>query len=398
MSWLNRAENCISQGGLTNSKWPESLIKGLYPTHVKGGHGSYLYDCNDIKWADYICGLGSNLFGYGNDYISKEIMKHIFNGANHSLPTKFEVEAAEALKTVMPWVERFKFTKTGTAACDAAIRFARAATGRLMVLSQGYHGVGDEFVSLSPPAKGVHTCNDIGTLESLGQITKDVAAVIIEPVITDYSRARMDWLKALRDECTKAGALLIFDEVITGMRFKMGSVAAYSGVTPDLICLGKAVGGGLSLAAVGGSSKILDDKQVFISSTYAGETWPLIACAKAVELQRTRKEFSIDYLWDRGQEFMDDFNKLGGVQMVGYPSRGSFEGDMKERALFCQEMARHKILFHPSTWFYNYTHIPINQEVIHTIDLVKERIREKRCKLEYPLPATPFAAKLREKS
>ncbi len=127
--WWHRAQKSVAQGALTNSKHPKMLIQGAYPTHVSHGIGSYLYDTDGKKYLDYICGLGVNLFGYGNDKINKELMKHIYGGFSHSLPTKHEVEAAEALKEIFCFVDRWKFLKTGSDACSAAIKIARNRWG-----------------------------------------------------------------------------------------------------------------------------------------------------------------------------------------------------------------------------------------------------------------------------
>jgi glutamate-1-semialdehyde aminotransferase len=322
-------------------------------------------------------------------------MRHIYNGTNHSLPTIHEVECAERLKETFPWFDRVKFMKSGSDVCSAAIRFARAYTGRTRVLSEGYHGHHTEFVGLTPPALGVP---DPGrNIEKLAEQTylDDVAAIIVEPVILDYSRERINYLKHLRQVCDSHGIVLIFDEVITGLRWKKYSVSADVGVRPDLTCLGKAIGGGYSLAALGGKADILDNKQVFVSSTYAGETLPLIAGKRAIEIIREKSEYNIDYLWEKGQEFIDEFNALGGVQIEGYPTRGTFTGTIEERALFCQEMAKVKVLFHPSTWFFNFPLIKCMDDVLDLVRLAKDNIANNRVKLEYKLPQSPFAAKVR---
>ena len=392
VEWFDRARKSIAQGGLTNSKWPESYIRGVYPTHIKSGNGCHLYDTNDIKYIDFICGLGSNLFGYGNDHISREILRNLYNGANHSLPTVYEVEAAEKLKELFPFVERVKWLKTGSDACNAAVKFARAYTGRDIIVSEGYHGWGDDFISMTPPAKGVPERSWMYKEADL----ENAAAVIVEPVIIDDSRERIDWLRQLREDCTEAGALLIFDEVITGMRYENYGVSNFYGIKPDLICLGKAIGGGLSLACVAGRSDVLDDKEVFVSSTYAGETWPLIAGKKAMELTQKNSDYNIGYLVEKGKEFTTEFNNLKGIQITGYGTRGTLTGTIEERALFCQEMAKAKVLFHPSTWFFNFPLIDVMDDVLNLVKGVKDKIASGQCRLEYPLPESPFSAKVRK--
>lgn len=394
-SWLDRSRNAIAQGALTNSKRPESYILGCYPTHIKTANGCHLFDSNDTRYIDFICGLGSNLFGYGNEHITQAVMKHIYAGANHSLPTVHEVEAAESLKALFPWCDRVKWLKTGSDACNAAIRFARAATGRHLVLSDGYHGWSDQFVSMTEPAAGISKQISIIPLTGNEFSISNAAAVIVEPIMLDYSIERIRYLKRLSEDCKKHGAVLIFDEVITGMRWRKYSVSNDFGIRPDLTCFGKAIGGGYSLAAVAGRADILDNQQVFVSSTYAGEVPPLVAAKAAMEIIQKKSDYDMNYLWQKGQEFIYEFNKLGGVQLTGYPTRGALVGTPDERALFCQEMAKSHILFHPSTWFFNFPLIKVMDDVLDITEAVKYRIRSGAVRLEYPLPESPFAAKVR---
>lgn len=393
--WLHRSQRTIAQGALTNSKHPKMLIQGVYPTHVNHGHGCHLYDANNRRYIDYICGLGVNLFGYGNDKISRELIKHIYSGFSHSLPTVHEVEAGEAMKEIFHFVERWKFLKSGSDACSAAIKIARNATKRTLVLSDGYHGWDDDFVSLSPPACGVPARDWIRKLESLEQITTDVAAVIIEPVMTDYSKERIEYLNQLRAKCTESGVILIFDEVITGFRFRKFSVSNFTGVIPDLIIVGKAMANGLPIAAVGGKAAVMDDPSYFISTTYAGEILSLISARYVCKLLQSDPDYNIEYLWERGQEFLDVFNSQAStVKISGYPTRGAFTGDELEIAIFFQEMAKCYVLFCKS-WFYNWNHISYNDEILSLTEEVKQRIESGRAKLEYPMPSSPFSMGVR---
>jgi len=390
----HRAQNVIAQGSLTNSKHPKMLIYGAYPTHVSHGSGSHLYAENK-KYLDYICGLGVNLFGYGNDKISKDLLKHIYGGFSHSLPTHHEIEAGEALKSIFCFVDRWKFLKTGSDACSAAIKIARNATGRDLVLSEGYHGFHDDFVSLTPPAKGVPKRDFIRKLESLDDITEQTAAVIIEPVMTDYGNERIEWLNQLRKKCTATGTMLIFDEVITGFRFKKLGVCNYTGITPDLLVIGKAMANGLPLAAVGGKAAVMDDPGYFISSTYAGEILSFVACKKVCELLVKDTEYSIDYLWKKGREFIDGFNaQPGDIKISGYPTRGVFTGSDTNIAIFFAEMAKSEVLFCKS-FFYNFGHIGHNDDILAISQVIKERIANNEIKLEYPLPQSPFSMGVR---
>ncbi len=223
---------------------------------------------------------------------------------------------------------------------------------------------------------------------------EDYAAVIVEPVLTDASDARRAWLQELRERCTKVGTMLIFDEVITGLRWPRFSVAAHWSITPDLIVLGKALGGGMPLAAVGGRYSVMNAAEYFVSSTYAGETLSLVAAKTAMTLLQTR--FDLDVLWEKGQAFIDKFNSLAYeiIRIEGYPTRGVFKGDPLQKALFFQEMCDAGVLFGPS-FFYNF---PLADESSGVLDLCRDaltRIRYGRVYLRGDLPKSPFAETIR---
>lgn len=390
-----RAQRCIAQGALTNSKHPDSHVFGIYPTHVIRSEGARVFTENG-NYIDYICSLGANFLGHCNPYILEEIIAASQFGINHSLGTHIEVEAAEVLKEMFYFVDKWKFLKTGTEACMAAIKIARAHTGRKLILSQAYHGWSDEFVSLTPPAKGVHTCTDILPLdEHMGGDWDKVAAVIVEPIISDNSQARIDWLHALRKKCTEKGVMLIFDEVITGFRYKKYSVAQCYSIIPDLIVLGKAMGGGLSLSAVGGKTAVMDGNY-FVSSTFAGETLSLVACKRLVNLLMSSHKYSVEKLWEHGGNFMDKFNTLGKdyIQLEGYPTRGVFKGEEIIVALFRQEACKAGFLFHNS-WFYNFPLVEFDHHFFSFFKDFMDRLKRGEINLEGQLPKSPFAERAR---
>lgn len=395
--WNNRAKKCIAQGALTNSKNPSSHIRGIYPTHITHGNGCLLFDTDGRKYVDFVCGLGANLFGYGNPQISDAVRRCLSKGISHSWPTTTEVETAEDIQKLFPFIERMKFLKTGTEVCMAAIRIARAHTGRTIVLSEGYHGHSDPFISMTPPAYGVPKDPNMVAFTSIDQITTDVAALILEPVSIDSSSQRMAYLAELRDACTKTGVVLIFDEIITGLRYSGNCVSKASGVIPDLICLGKSLAGGMPLSLVGGSAKIMEtENSYFVSSTFAGEIASLTACREVLAMLRDKKNWNIEDLWGKGQDFLEQFNAIHpAVQIKGYPTRGAFVGDPVVKAIFFQEACRAGILFGPS-WFFNWDLAKQTHSVMSTCRDVIGRVTRGECKLEGEMPVSPFAAKVRK--
>lgn len=393
--YWKRAQDSIAQGALTNSKHPDSHVFGVYPTHMKGGSLGYLFGTDGVRYKDYICGLGSNLFGYSPPTLVAELGKHLTNGFSHSFPTTYEVETAERLKQMFYFVDKFKFLKSGSQACTAAIKIARAHTGRKKILSEGYHGHEDEFVSLTSPAKGVHTCVDIETyLDSID--LSDVAGVIVEPVISDGGEARFTWLRELQKRCQKAGALLIFDEVITGFRFLNHSVAMHLNLYPDLIILGKAMANGLPLAAVGGKRELMDN-DYFVSSTYAGEILSLVSCKWTVDQLLNNPQAKISGLWEQGERFINRFNKMGHgrIKIEGYATRGVFKGEPLDKALFFQEACKAGFLFGPS-FFYSFANKDFDFEFFTFFKDFIDRLSLGVVKLQGEMPKSPFAEKVRK--
>lgn len=395
LAFLQRAEAVIAHGALTNSKRPHSFVKGVYPTHLVKGKGCHVWDRAGNRYVDFIGGLGSNLLGYAHDEITEAITAQAKLGATLSLGTEIEVELAERLTALFPFVERLRFLKTGSDACSAAVRIARAYTGRDLVLSMDYHGWHDDFVSLTPPAHGVPMARDWIARADDAPLGRDVAAVIIEPIVTDASEARIDWLRRVRENCTRDGVLLIFDEVITGFRYPGYAVAKHHGIEPDLICFGKALGGGLPLAVVGGRKAVMES-DYFVSSTFAGETLSLAAAKKTLELLNDTK-YRIANLWARGQNFLERFNATatGVVQLEGYPTRSKVVGEPLSKALFFQEACRAGLLFGPS-FFFNFPHMEVIDEVISTVGDITTRIKSGSVELLGEMPQQPYAEKVRQ--
>lgn len=396
-SWQIRRRDCIAQGALTNSKRQECFVKGIYPTDLRKGNGPFVWDTQGNRYIDFICALGSSILGYANFDVIQAAYRGLCLGSTLSLSTPYEVELAEKIKEIMPFIDKMKFLKTGSDACSAAIRIARAYTGKVVVLSEGYHGWHDAFISLSTPALGIPKQLGMHKLLSLEDIDTGTAAVIVEPIITDISPKRIQWLRDLREKCTKNNCLLIFDEIITGFRFPKYCVAQYYGIEPDLICMGKGMANGLPISVVGGKKHIMDCGEYFISTTFAGELPSIFAALATIsELEKTNK-YDMTHLWERGKYFADRFNEFlpNQIGISGYPTRGVFEGDPLIKALFFQEAALANVLFGPS-FFFNFSHLTQIETVLNIIQDIMVRIKTGSVELKGDMPTTPFAQKMRE--
>ena len=267
----------------------------------------------------------------------------------------------------------------------------------MKVLSEGYHGTWDPFVSLTSPATGVPPDPNMEKLDPAlnEEQIASASAVIVEPVMTDWSQQRIDWLQRLRDICTKYDTILIFDEVITNCRYKKHSVAAATGIYPDLMVIGKAVANGFPLAAVGGKKELMDGNY-FVSSTYAGEVLSLVSCMWTVDMLLNNGAYKIDRLWEQGLKFIEHFNAVAppGLKLEGYPTRGSFTGDPLTKALFFQEAVKAGFLFGPS-WFSSFANCEHDYKFFTFFKDFTDRLRLGSVQLQGRMPKSPFAERVR---
>jgi glutamate-1-semialdehyde aminotransferase len=400
MTWEQRAKASITHGAFTNSKRAESFVRGAYPTHVTHGNRCFLYSPEGKAYTDYICGLGSTLFGYSNREIEEAILKQLRKGITHSLPTTLEVEWAERAKEVFGF-SQVRALKTGSEGCAAALRVARALTGRTIVFSEGYHGWHDEFTSLTPPALGLCQVSGLGiqrmpkTIESIGAYA-DVAAVIVEPVISDYSEQRFEYLRKLRKLCTRRGIVLIFDETITALRVPGLTVSRWTGIKPDILIAGKALAGGMPISMIAFSEDV-SKADFFVSSTFSGETLTLAASIEVLRLVKSA-EYMVDHLWEKAGVFQEMFNSFHPeiITIEGYPTRGVFRGDRISRALFFRESITAGLLFGPS-FFYGYCHPTENDQVLNLCEQILGKIhRGEAGKFEHEYPVSLTSEKERE--
>lgn len=270
---------------------------------------------------------------------------------------------------------------------------------QFLILSEGYHAWHDEFTSLTPPANGVPPVFDY--IEKLDHRLfechiEEAAAVIVEPVITDYSNERIAWLRRLRDLCTKFDTVLIFDETITALRFPNLSVANWCGVRPDITIMGKALGAGFPLSVVGGNKDIMDS-DYFVSSTFAGDTISMKASMALLDI--LKGEGIVDRMWLDGEKFVTEFNKINPeiIYLEAYPTRGVFKAkDELTKALFMQLCIKAGVLFHPTSWFWHYK---MNEESFDVLEICRAAvhlIEHNQVELEGEIPVQPFSQKVRE--
>lgn len=399
--WKNRSDGSIAHGALTNSKRSQSFVEGVYPTHISHAYRCYLSDVDNRTYIDFICGLGTNYYGYANQYICSSVHQAMSTGGSvYSLASTEEVEFAEEMRGTFPFLEKVRFLKTGSEGCVAAIKIARAFTGKMNVYSEGYHGWMDNFVQLTPPANGVSKDNETFLLHNMDRSNSNVwrytAAIIIEPIITDFSKERIEWLQKLREDCTKHGVILIFDETITAVRYLKKTVAQTYNILPDLWIGGKALCGGLPMSVIGGRADVME-ADYFISSTWAGDRLACAAGMKALSL--SNGDYKSEDLWAAGKVFQEEFNAISShVQIVGYPTRGVFKYlkvKSQFKSLFMQEMCKARVLIGPS-WFYNRWLTHERENVINIAKSVIKKILDNKATLQGKPPQSAFAEIVRK--
>ena len=332
---LSRAELSIPLGSQTFSKSKTQYPVGISPLYASKSKGAYLWDIDGNKYIDLVNSLAAVTLGYGDKGLQKSILKQLKLGVSLSLPTKIESEVAELVIDLVPSAEMVRFSKNGSDATSAAIRLARAFTGRDQIVACGYHGWHDWYIGTTSRNKGIPApvsalthnfqFNNIESLKNVLTLNEGkVAAVIIEPMNDTYPQP--GFLEEVQTLAKKAGAVLIFDEVITGFRFSKGGAQELFNVTPDLSTFGKGIANGFPLSAVVGRREIMKEMEnVFISGTFGGELLSLTA-AKYV-LQKHQKDEICEDLINKGNllsdltnELIDSFGLSNVVSLSGHPT------------------------------------------------------------------------------
>ncbi len=317
-AWLERATGTIPLGSQTFSKSRTHLPVGAAPLYAERAEGARLWDIDGNAYLDFSAGLASVLLGYRDPDVDAAVRAQLERGVTFSLPHTLEAEVAEALVERIPCAESVRFGKNGSDATSAAVRLARAQTSRERVAVCGYHGWHDWYIGSTSRNRGVPAAvsalthsfpyNDLSALATLLESAPDeYAAIVLEPMAEALpSDGYLEGVRALAD---RHGALLVFDETITGFRFARGGAQELFGVTPDLAAFGKGLANGLPLSAVVGRRDLmLGMEEIFFSTTFGGETLSL-AAALAV-LEKLDREPVVATLAARGRRILADLPAL----------------------------------------------------------------------------------------
>lgn len=385
---LKRALKTIPVGAQTFSKSFIQYPENTSPMFLTHGQGANVWDVDGNEYVDCVSALMPVVLGYNDPDVNYAIQSQLQKGISFSLSTELELQLAEKLCELIPSAQKVRFAKNGTDVTSAAVRLARAYTGRGKIIVCGYHGWQDWYIGTTARNRGVPKAisdlsvsvpyNDLNKIEELLK-TESIAAMIMEPC--NAVQPAEGYLQGVKDLCEKYGSVLIFDEIITGFRFSMGGAQAYFDVTPHLSCFGKAMGNGMPISAIVGCDDIMKEMEnIFFSGTFGGETLSL--AASLATIQKMEKFSVIDYLWDYGQAIGEAIEQgiikyalEETIKLVGYGPWKIFQfldhphGMSAEiKTFFIQEMIRNGILINSSINI-NFSHNELHKhKILNAID------------------------------
>lgn len=349
-SLFERAQQVIPGG--VNSPVRAFRAVGGTPRFVSRAQGAYFWDAEGKRHIDYIGSWGPMILGHGHPAVVEAVEKAVKDGFSYGAPTEREIELAEAILKLMPSMEMIRLVSSGTEAGMSAIRLARGATGRSKIIKfEGcYHGHADALLVKAgsglatfgnptsagvPPEVVQHTLvleyNNISQLEEAFALHgSDIACLMIEAIAgnMNFVRATPAFARRCRELCTQHGALLAFDEVMTGFRVALGGAQQVLGIKPDMTVLGKVIGGGMPLAAFGASREVMRQLSplgpVYQAGTLSGN--PIATACGLATLHEISKPGFFEALANKTQSLVRGLAQA--AQKAGVPFSGDSEGGM----------------------------------------------------------------------
>lgn len=397
-----KAHLLIPAGAHTYSRTDE-VFPGNAPKVMERSKGVYTWDVDGNKYIDYAMACRSVTIGYDYDRISEAAIKQIHNGNTASKASKIEVEAAEKMCNLFPWVDMIKFAKNGSTVTTAAVKLARAYTGKKYIARCKEHSffsyddwfIGDTVMDAGIPQEIQNltlqfSFNDIDSVKNLFEQYKgEIAVLIMEPC--DSEEPINGFLQEVRKLCTEYGVVYILDEMITGFRWDLQGACKYYGVEPDLITFGKGMANGFSVAALGGKREIMDlggltpgkERVFLISTTHGAEMSSLGALVETIDVY---KDLNVtDHIWAMGKKLVNglrDIAKEYSLQdyfyIEGAECSPNFVVCSKEkepsfayRTVFCQEMIKEGILMPYIAIAYEHT----EKEIESTLEAARKAMK-----------------------
>jgi len=359
-------------GGVLGARKPSDFIEGEYPIFLENGKGCRLTDVDGNEYIDFLCGYGPIILGYREEEVDDAVTRQIKDkGFCFTLTQRYQNELAKKLSELVPCSEMSIFLKTGSDATTASIRIARAYTNRIKVMRCGYHGWHDWCVEMKGgiPEKFYEDVyefryNNLAQLEDLMvRYGEQTAAIIMtpfgHPLHQRMEEPKPGFLEGVRELATKYGAILVFDEVRTCFRLRMGGAQELYKVTPDLTVLGKGMANGYAISVVTGKAEVMmaAAQKLFISSTFFPNSDGYVAALKTIEILERDKV--LDKIWEKGGRFLKKVQDIINKYNVGAELSGvapmffiTFKKDKAEthrarRDDFYTQLIRRGIFFTP---------------------------------------------------
>ena len=311
----------------TLAKGPGQYVDGVAPKYLKKGKGARVWDVDGNEYLDYNMAIGPLSLGYCYPRVDEAIIEQLKDGITFSMMHELEVVFAELIHDIIPNAEAIRISKTGADVTSAAVRVARAYTGRKKVLCCGYHGWHDWYISVTSRNSGIPEeirdlsatidYNNIGSVRQA--LDEDTACVILEPFV--FEAPKDNFLQELKDLCEANGTLLIFDEMWTGFRIALGGAQEYFQVTPHLACYSKAFANGMPISLLTGKKDILDlfKEEVFFFTTFGGEALSLAAAVATITEMKEKNVAA--YLAEKGKKLKDGYNTLAAELNIAHYTR-----------------------------------------------------------------------------
>jgi len=372
----------------TLAKGPGQFSKGVAPKYIERGKGSHVWDVDGNEYIDFNAAIGPISLGYCYPKVDKAIKKQLKDGITFSLMHPLEVEVSELLKEIIPNAEAVKISKTGADVCSAAIRVARAFTGREKIFCCGYHGWHDWYIGITSRNLGIPESIqnmtytfDYNNIEAIkAALDETVAALILEPFI--FEAPKEGFLQELAEVCKANGTLLIFDEMWTGFRLAIGGAQEYFKVKPDLAVYSKACANGMPIAFLTGRADVMElfNSSVFSYTTFGGEALSLAACMATIK--ELREKDVPRYLDQKGGLMKDGYNKIAEkagmgkyTKCIGYNCRSMVTftpeagNGLEVKTLMQQEMIRRGVLW---AGFHNMCYSHSKEDIEYTLDAYRD--------------------------
>ena len=406
----NSAKKIIPGGNMLISKNPERFLPDYWPTYFKSAKGCKIKDLDGNQFIDFsLMGIGTNVLGYGNSKVDNAVKKTINNGNMSTLNCPEEVALAEKLIEIHPTFGMVKFARTGGEANSVAIRIARAASGRDNIAICGYHGWHDWYLSANLNSRKKNDEKDLdthllkglsimgvpkklkktvfpfnyGKFEQLNQIVKNNNIGVIKMEVCRNTIPDINFLKRVRKLASKNKIVLIFDECTTGFRQSYGGLYKTTGVEPDMVIFGKAMGNGYAITAVLGKKEIMEYSQkTFISSTFWTERIGPTAALKTIDVMKEEKSWiKIKKIGKKIQSGWKQISKGNNVKINinGIPSLTNFSFQSKNnqiyKTLITQEMLKNNILASNSVYCCTQHNDNIIDKYFNSLDKVFKMIK-----------------------